>query len=141
MKENRYSIVLITLVALGISGCKSPLEIMLPSVHTKKRVVHKRHIPKHKVKPKIIKYEKPTPEKSAKFKEIMREVALSTKEDKKYRKIALNTPEKKEWFKTLMYRLWDRQITKSTFISEGLEKYPTRRYEFTFVANGFQKRS
>lgn len=147
MKQNRYSIVFITILSLGISGCTSPLELLLPSVHAKKRVVHKKPAPKPapkpkaKPKPKAVKYEKPTPQKSAKFKEVMREVALSTKDDKKYRKITLDTPAKKEWFKNLMYRFWDRQITKNQFISEGLAKYPNRKYEFTFVANGFQKRS
>ena len=145
MKQNRYTIVLITSLSLGISGCTSPLELLLPSVTAKKRIQHQKPIPKvkptPKVKPKNIVYEKPTPQKSAKFKKVMHEVALSTKEDKKYRKIALNTTEKKEWFENIMYRLWDRQITKTQFISEGLKKYPTRKYEFTFVANGFQKRS
>ena len=145
MKQNRYTIVLLTSLSLGITGCTSPLELLLPSVTAKKRVQHKKPVPRVKAKPKAqpraIQYEKPTPEKFTKFKKVMHEVALSTKDDKTYRKIALNTAEKKEWFKNLMYRLWDRQITKTQFISEGLKKYPTRKYEFTFVANGFQKRS
>jgi hypothetical protein len=86
-------------------------------------------------------YQKPTPEKEARFHETMKKVALSTKDNPKYHRMALDTPEKKTWFKSLMYRLWDRQITRSQFIAEGLEKYPTHRYEFEFIANGFQKHS
>lgn len=92
-------------------------------------------------KPTRVSYEKPTPAKSAAFQETMMQVALSTRDDAKYNKIALDTPEKKAWFRNLMYRLWDRQITRNQFIAEGLTKYPTREYEFRFVANGFQKRS
>ncbi len=92
-------------------------------------------------KPLPVTYEKPTPQKEERFHQTMMKVALSTKEDDKYNRMALDTPEKKEWFKTLMYRLWDRQITRDQFIAEGIAKYPTHRYEFTFVANGFQKYS
>jgi len=69
----------------------------------------------------------------------MKIVATSTLNDKRYTKIALDTPQKKAWFKSLMYRLWDREITKSQFIRTGLRKYPTKRYEFTYIADGFQK--
>ena len=86
-------------------------------------------------------YEKPTEAKLEKFHPVMTQVALSTKKDPKYKKMALTTQEEKEWFHDLMYRLWDRQITKNQFIAEGVAKYPTHRYEFAFVANGFQRYS
>jgi hypothetical protein len=86
-------------------------------------------------------YEKPTPQKEAAFRETMIKVALSTQDDAKYRKLALDTPEKKAWFKELMYRLWDRQITRAQFIREGLKKYPDRAYEFNYIANSFQRYS
>jgi hypothetical protein len=86
-------------------------------------------------------YEKPTPQKKAAFKKTMIKVALSTQDDPKYRKLALDTPEKKSWFKNLMYRLWDRQITRAQFIREGLKKYPDRAYEFNYIANSFQRYS
>ena len=92
-------------------------------------------------KPTHMNYQKPTPQKEERFHQTMMKVALSTKEDDKYNRMVLDTPEKKAWFKTLMYRLWDRQITRNQFISEGISKYPTHRYEFAFVANGFQKHS
>ncbi len=86
-----------------------------------------------------VSYERPTASKEARFHPTMVKVAMSTKDDPKYNRMALDTPEKKAWFKTLMYRLWDRQITRKEFISEGLTKYPKHKYEFTFIANGFQR--
>ena len=68
-------------------------------------------------------------------------VAKSTLRDSKYHKMALDTPAKKAWFRNLMYRLWDRQMTRSEFIAEGLQKYPTHSYEFRFISHGFQLRS
>jgi len=95
-----------------------------------------------KIPPRVqVHYEKPTATKAANFKNTMVKVALSTRDDARYKKIQLDTPEKKAWFKDLMFRLWDRQITRHQFMTEGLSKYPARRYEFAFVANGFQKRS
>ncbi len=85
------------------------------------------------------KFEAPTPEKAAVFKKEMIKVALSTRKDPNYKRLALDTDEKKAWFKTLLYRLWDRQITRNEFIEEGLKRYPDRRYEFTFIANGLQR--
>ncbi|MEA1879318.1 MAG: hypothetical protein U9N11_01560 [Campylobacterota bacterium] len=94
---------------------------------------------KTKVKTPKIHYAKPTPSKEKVFKKAMVNVALSTKSSRRYTKMDLNTPAKKIWFKNLMYRLWDRQITRNQFIAQGLQKYPKHRYEFTFVAHGFQK--
>ena len=91
--------------------------------------------------PAPVKYVQPTEAKLAAFHPVMTKVALSTREDPKYNRMALDTTEKKEWFQHLMYRLWDREISKSQFISEGLAKYPTHGYEFNFIANGFQKHS
>jgi len=84
-------------------------------------------------------YYPPTPQKEAVFNKEMKRIALSTQNDPRYHRMSLDTPEKKAWFKQLMYRLWDRQITRDEFISQGITKYPTHRYEFEFIANGFQK--
>ena len=86
-------------------------------------------------------YQAPTPEKSAKFNPILGEVAHSTKTDPNYHKMALKTDEDKKWFTSQAYRLWDRQMTKSQFVSDGVAKYPGHEYEFKFVANGIQARS
>jgi len=85
------------------------------------------------------KYYPPTPQKEAVFNKEMKRIALSTQNDPRYHRMSLDTPEKKAWFKQLMYRLWDRQITRDEFISQGVAKYPTHKYEFEFIANGFQK--
>ncbi len=84
-------------------------------------------------------YEAPTPQKMALYEKTMRRVAAGIKDDPYYQKIVLNTQEKKAWFKTLTYRLWDRQITRHEFMREGLSKYPQRRYEFQFIIDGFTK--
>jgi hypothetical protein len=86
-------------------------------------------------------YQQPTPQKAEAYQNTMRSVASGIKDDPNYQRIALDTPEKKAWFKDLTYRFWDRQITYTQFMSEGLSKYPDRKYEFNFVANGFQKHS
>lgn len=66
----------------------------------------------------------------------MKKVGRSTLMDPRYQRIALDTAENKIWFKTLTYRLWDREITKEAFIEEGLRRYPDHRYEFEFIAEG-----
>ena len=83
---------------------------------------------------------KPTPEKTYVFNKTMQQVARSIRRDRYYKKISLDTPLKKIWFKQLMYKLWDRQITRKDFVRQGLSKYPNNRYEFSFVAHGFQIR-
>jgi len=85
-------------------------------------------------------YQAPSQAKMDAFTPVMTKVALSTREDPKYNKMAIK-PEDKEWFKMLMYRLWDREISKSQFVAEGISRYPGHNYEFSFIANGFQKHS
>ena len=119
----KLKLVIAALVGLSFSACTSP--DLGTNTAAQARVA----------------YEKPTEAKLGQFNPVMHKVALSTKKDPKYKKMALTTQEEKEWFHDLMYRLWDRQITKNQFISEGVAKYPTHRYEFTFIANGFQRYS
>lgn len=118
----KIKLLLAVLTGLGFTGCTNHKNSVTPSLPTTT-------------------YQEVTPQKEAIFNKTMQEVALSTKDNPKYNRMALDTTEKKEWFKTLMYRLWDRQITKNQFISEGLIKYPTHHYEFAFIADGFQQRS
>ena len=120
----KVSILILPIITLSFIGCTHINRPHLSKITLPKRI-----------------YQVPTPEKEPLFKTTMIAVAKSTLNDKKYHKIALNTPEKKKWFKNLMYRLWDRQMTRSEFISEGLQKYPTHSYEFRFIAYGFQLRS
>ena len=119
----RISIAILT--ALSFSGCTSSSNLLSsPKIET---------APKH--------YQKPTPEKQEAYQKTMRNVASGIQNDPNYQRITLDTPEKKAWFKDLTYRLWDRQMTRSEFISEGLRKYPDHRYELNFVSSGFQKHS
>lgn len=115
------------LTALSFSGCTSSMN-MLSTPQTQKAPAPKQ-------------YQQPTPAKAEAYQSTMRRVASGIKDDPNYNRITLDTPEKKAWFKDLTYRLWDRQITYSQFMSEGLAKYPDHKYEFNFVANGFQKHS
>jgi len=84
-------------------------------------------------------YEKPTEEKEKLFHNAMSKIAHSTVENSSYNKMSLDTPERKKWFKDLMYHLWDRQITRKEFVAQGLDEYPKHGYEFTYIANSFQK--
>lgn len=116
-------LILTAIAAVSFTGCTNPMSsVITPSIKKQS-------------------YQKPTAAKSAAYQDTMIKVALSTRDDSKYRKLELDTAEKKAWFKDLMYRLWDRQITRNQFIAEGLAHYPSRRYEFNFVAQGFQKHS
>ena len=114
---------LITLAALTFTGCTSPMSPNAPTIKTQNTYAQT--------------YEKPTPEKLDLYQQTMRNVAAGIKTDSNYQRITLDTPAKKEWFRTLTYRLWDRQITRQQFIAEGLSKYPSHQYEFNFVVNGF----
>ena len=123
MIKNKYTIFVAIIAMIGFTGCSNPISSHTTPTYSKQT------------------YTKPSATKSANFKNTMTKVALSTKNDANYKKMTLDTPEKKAWFKDLMFRLWDRQITRHQFMAEGLAKYPTHKYEFTFVSNGFQKRS
>jgi len=138
----KYHLLVAIALLLTLTGCINPFTIFVPSPKQSKIYVkYKRaHVVKYK-KPRVVKYQKPTAAKLTVFQKTMREVALSTQNDPRYNKMTLDTPLKKSWFKDLMYKLWDRQITKSQFVTEGLRRYPSHRYEFTFVADGFKKRS
>lgn len=120
----KFYLLLANISLLGLSGC-TPASQYLGTTATPISTTSTTY------------YEKPTPHKLALYQQTMRSVASGIKHDTTYQRITLDTPEKKEWFKTLTYRLWDRQITRQQFIAEGLAKYPTHRYEFQFVIDGF----
>lgn len=123
------------IAALALSGCTN--NAIIPSFPSPEPV----EVPKVPVVEETqTDYEHASPEKQKLFQEDMIAVATSTKSDPNYHRMALDTPERKAWFKNLMYRLWDGQITKQQFIDEGVTKYHDHRYEFEFVANGFEQR-
>jgi len=114
----KLKLFILTIIGLSFAACTSPNNLLTPSTSK-------------------ITYQKPTAAKFELYQKTMMRVASGIKNDPNYNKIALNTPEKKAWFRDLTYRLWDRQITRHQFISEGLAKYPTHKYEFQFIVNGF----
>lgn len=121
-------LMLATFVAFGFSGCTSSMNLHSePTEPTRatKTAIAQQH------------YEQPSAEKSEAYENTMRKVAAGIQDDSNYQRIALDTPEKKEWFRNLTYRLWDRQITRQQFMSEGLAKEPTHKYEFNFIVRGF----
>jgi len=116
------TLAIITLMGLTFTGCSNPLSSPTPS--TSSTSMKKS-------------YQKATLAKQTAYNNTMRKVASGIKNDPRYNRIALDTPQKKAWFRDLTYRLWDRQISKYQFVSEGLSKYPTHEYEFNFVVRGF----
>lgn len=119
--SKKYTFMLISIAILGFTGCTSSNDLLSPSTTST--------------------YVPPTEQKNALYSQDMRAVASGIQYDTRYNKIELDTPEKKAWFKKLTYRLWDRQITNSQFMAEGLSKYPTHRYEFEFIIKGFASQS
>ena len=86
-------------------------------------------------------FEQATPEKQKAFMTALKKVASEIPSNSKYRKLPHKTEADKVWFKNQMFQLWSRQISRPQFISEGIAKYPDRKYEFEFIANGYQKYS
>lgn len=119
---------IVTLVAFGFSGCTSSMNLPTEptqTTHTTQTISTERY------------YEEPNAAKKEAYENTMRKIASGIQDDPNYQRIALDTPEKKAWFKNITYKLWDRQITRGEFMSEGLDKYPTHKYEFDFIVRGF----
>ena len=131
----KKQISVIILSAAILTGCSNPMGSAAPRIS---QVEHTAAEPEKSVSAAVQHYEVPTPEKEARFHKTMIAVAKSTKQDPHYHRMALNTAEEKKWFKDLMYRLWDRQITRQEFIRQGTARYPGHKYEFTYIANAYQ---
>jgi|GEM_PF-900343 len=121
----RIKLLIAVLAGFTFTACTNSVPSLSPSTASQKTV--------------ITSYENASAEKAAAYDRDMRTVGLSTRQDPKYQSFGFKTPEEKVWFRDLTYAYWHRDITKSQFISQGLSKYPTHRYEFNFVANGFLK--
>ncbi|HEY9190938.1 MAG TPA: hypothetical protein VIM88_08735 [Sulfurovum sp.] len=124
----RRNLIIAAVIALGFSGCTSSMDHLItePTRQTAQTTTIQ-------AQP----YEAPSGAKKEAYENTMRKIAAGIQDDPNYQRISLNTPEKKEWFKSLTYRLWDRQITRYTFMSEALAKYPDHKYEFNFILRGF----
>ncbi|MGB5505918.1 MAG: hypothetical protein WBM70_04430 [Sulfurovum sp.] len=123
--------ILVAFVALGLSGCTSSIDHLIEPNKSSQPSKTAQSTPMED------NYETPSPEKQTAYEKKMRKIASGIKDDPNYQRLELDTPEKKEWFKTLTYRLWDRQITRYQFVSEGLKRYPDHGYEFNFIVRGF----
>lgn len=135
-KKVTYSISTVVM-SLLFTGCTTPSTLLKP--HTKfheTQRIQNIDIPQYNTE-EVHKFEKPTPTKEAYYANTMKKIATGIPDDPEYKRIELNTPEKKKWFRTLTYRLWDRQITRYEFLTEALKKYPTHKHEFDFIINGF----
>ena len=120
---------MVIVAALGFSGCTSSMNVAPEHTQNTRNTQAAKPVSQH--------YVQPSPEKKEAYENTMRKVASGITDDPNYNRIALDTPEKRAWFRSITYQLWDRQITKQQFMAEGLSKYPTHKYEFEFVINGF----
>jgi hypothetical protein len=69
------------------------------------------------------------------FNTAMSGIKNDVKTNSRYTKIKLDKPiDNRKWFKNNIYKLWSGEIDKDRFINEGTAKYPTKNYEFYFIA-------
>lgn len=132
----RRNLIIAAVIALGFSGCTSSMDHLIskPAQRTQPTMATQQY---EEPRYNQTKYEEPSGEKKEAYENTMRKIAAGIQNDPNYQRISLNTPEKKAWFKNLTYRLWDRQITRDTYMREALAKYPTHGYEFNFILRGF----
>lgn len=123
----KIKLLIVLLIGLSFAGCSNPLNSPTPSTSA---TVQKTYL-------------KPSPAKQKAYLKTRQLVGISTKNDSNYKSFRsdLDTEVKKELFNDLMYRLWDRQITRDQFIAQGVAAFPTHRYEFIYIANAFQRYS
>jgi hypothetical protein len=137
MKNIKLYLLTTSIGIFGFNGCTPAMNQQLnPTVA---QVQNSTKTTSNTIKSTLSAYEAPTETKLDHYANTMQKVASEIKNDTEYRRIALDTPQKKEWFKTLTYRLWDRQITRQQFLSQGLAKYPSHQHEFEFIIDGFAK--
>jgi hypothetical protein len=130
MKRN---LIVMASIVLGLTGCTSSVDHLIEPNRPAASQPSKPSQPAYTQ----YQYEEPTPEKQEAYEKTMVQVASGIQNDPNYKRLALDTPEKKEWFKKLTYQLWDRQITRQHFVSEGLKRYPDHGYELNFIVRGF----
>jgi hypothetical protein len=130
MKRN---LIVMASIVLGLTGCTSSVDHLIEPNRPAASQPSQPRQPSYTQ----YQYEEPTPEKQEAYEKTMVQVASGIQNDPNYKRLALDTPEKKEWFKKLTYQLWDRQITRQQFVSEGLKRYPDHGYELNFIVRGF----
>lgn len=117
---------LLVIIALSFSAC-----VQQPTPH-KQSTVEVQAAQKENENRKIQNEAK----KNAAYKNAMREVGTTIKEDMNYKKLNLNTAQLKNWFTDITYKVWDHKISKSQFVAFGLQKFPDHAYEFNLIADG-----
>jgi hypothetical protein len=55
-------------------------------------------------------------------------------DDPNYKRIPLDTKEDQSWFTSVAFLLWDNQITREAFISEGITRFPEHKESFEYIA-------
>ena len=122
--SKKITLLLTSIAILGFSGCTDSLSSLTPQ---ETKTAHR------------VNYDEAPQAKVDAFEIEKRKVGLSTQSNPNYKSpiAEVKAANKLGWFNNQMYRLWDRQITRSQYIAEGVSAFPTHRYEFTFIANGF----
>lgn len=131
----RRNLMIAAVIVLGLSGCTSSMDHLLSEEARSAQTTQRTYQTASTMTEQ--RYEEPSGEKKEAYENTMRKIAAGIQDDPNYKRISLNTPEKKAWFRSLTFRLWDRQITRDQFMSEALAKYPNHRYEFNFILRGF----
>ena len=62
------------------------------------------------------------------------------KTDSSYKRIPLDSRADQRWFMELMFKAWEKKITKEEFIKIGIEKFPDNKESFEFVADRLPKK-
>jgi len=60
-------------------------------------------------------------------------------DDKSYHKIDFDNNHDIEWFMTLLFKVWNHNITHEEFIKEGVAAYPENRDTFKYFLNQLPK--
>ena len=118
---------LLIISGLVISGC-STKSLEAPK-EEKKQTLNPAEIRKSRVS------QMSDSERKEAFNVAMNGIKNDVKNNPKYSKIKLDKPvDNRKWFKNSIYKLWSGEITKDEFINDGKSKYPSKDYEFYFIA-------
>ncbi len=52
-----------------------------------------------------------------------------------FKPIPLKKKKDQSWFSAQAFKLWNNEISKQTFIEEGVKRFPKNRESFEFLAN------
>ena len=144
MKYTNFSLLSTLFALFGFNACTPALSTLNPTITQHQAVIQEeeQHIKSAATRIETNIQEKTyisaNPEKMKRYENKMKSIASGITSDPEYQRIPLNTEEKRAWFKDLTFGLWDRQITRQQFLTEGLKRYPTHQHEFQFIIDGFE---